>query len=103
MKILLSIALFLTLAGDTLAADKEAEVGSSYFYDMLVQAKYTGMCGAFRQMGLFQESTKMPGGDEFITRFISTEATRMNVSFEQLLSRCSMTAKAYNAAMNTER
>lgn len=63
---------------------------------LLVMAKGTGMCGVFSQMARFQESTKMEGGDEFVVRFISTEAARLGHTLESFLAQCADTTKEYN-------
>lgn len=63
--------------------------------DMLVTAKATGMCGVFKQMSIFQESTQMPGGDEFIVRFLNTEAARLGKTLPQFLEQCQTATKRY--------
>jgi len=77
----------------------EDETGNPYLVDALYSAKYTGMCGALRQMSSFQEVTKMPGGDEFILRFIKTEAARLGLTLEAFLDRCASSTKMYKLAV----
>lgn len=67
--------------------------------EMLVVAKATGMCGVFSQLIGFQEATKMQGGDEFIVRFLSTEAARLGHTLESLTGQCPGVVKKYNAYM----
>lgn len=69
--------------------------------DALITAKTTGMCGAIKQMTAFQESTKMPGGDEFIVRFIKTEAARLGKSLPEFLAQCETAVSSYMSIMNS--
>lgn len=66
---------------------------------LLVAAKHTGMCGVFAQMSAFQASTQMPGGDEFVLRFLATEVARMGTDEQQFLSRCETTTALYQSTM----
>lgn len=64
---------------------------------MLVLAKMAGACGIIKSMTAFQESTKLPGGDEFIARFMQLETARLNVSLESYLKTCVDSVAMYNA------
>ena len=44
---------------------------------ILVQAKMTGWCGAVNMMIVFQGTTNMQGGTEFLSRYLNTEASRL--------------------------
>lgn len=76
-----------------------ADTGSDDLIDILVIAKSTGMCGTFKQLSAFQESTKMPGGDEFILRFLNTESARLGKTLPELLKQCQTSVKMYNDIM----
>lgn len=64
--------------------------------DMLTTAKIAGMCGTLKQMFAFQEATQMPGGDEFIERFLNTEMSRLGMSLKEFMSTCNSAINSYN-------
>ena len=66
-KIIITLSLLMTLPA---LAEKEKNDTGDVIIEMMVVSKATGMCGVFAQMVNFQQSTKMPGGDEFIVRFL---------------------------------
>jgi len=68
--------------------------------DLMIVSKIAGMCGTFRQMTVFQESTKMTGGDEFIVRFIHTEIARLGWTEKKFFKNCEMAASTYDLYMN---
>lgn len=68
--------------------------------DMLVTAKVAGMCGTFKQMFAFQEATKMPGGDEFLQRFLTTEQARLGMNPQEFLEACQKSISAYTNYYN---
>lgn len=68
--------------------------------DLMIVSKVAGMCGTFRQMSIFQESTKMPGGDEFFVRFLHTEMARLGWTEETFYKNCEMSASTYEMYMN---
>ena len=68
--------------------------------EMLIAAKATGMCGTFKQMSIFQESTQMPGGDEFVVRFLNTEAARLGKTLPQFLDECQAAVRKYVELMD---
>ncbi|OUR70774.1 hypothetical protein A9Q78_11785 [Methylophaga sp. 41_12_T18] len=96
MKLLILITII--VFSQSLLAEESSE--STQLVEMMVTAKATGMCGVFSQMARFQESTKMPGGDEFIVRFLNTEAARLGYSLEEFMAACPTVTKNYNAYMN---
>ena len=69
--------------------------------DILVTAKTTGMCGTLKQLTAFQESTKMEGGDEFIMRFINTEAARLGKNIPDFLKLCEESVAIYTRTMKS--
>lgn len=64
------------------------EARSNPMHDALVISKMTGACGMVKQMAAFQEATKMPGGDDFLMRFMTTEAARLGETPLGFLERC---------------
>ena len=101
MKLLLSFVLALGLACDSRGDDDVETKYHSYLAALLVASKFTGMCGALQQMGKFQDATQMQGGDEFISRFINTEAARLGLSIEDFFHRCDLSTKAYNEGLKS--
>jgi len=77
-------------------SDKESE---SQLVSMMVVAKATGMCGVLSQLVRFQETTKMKGGDEFIMRFLNTEAARLGHTVESYIGQCPSIIKKYKGYM----
>ncbi|WP_345970897.1 hypothetical protein WCX72_03385 [Sulfurimonas sp. HSL1-6] len=69
--------------------------------NLMIIAKATGMCGTIKQLTAFQESTKMPGGDEFILRFVNTEAARLGKTVPQFLSECQSSIEIYTKTMQS--
>lgn len=65
--------------------------------EILVVAKFSGFCGAISQMHDFQQVTKMPGGDEFVSRFLATEAARLGLNVKKMLENCAHSAQIYDA------
>ncbi|HEY0289083.1 MAG TPA: hypothetical protein VGC62_19065 [Pseudomonas sp.] len=63
--------------------------------EILVAAKFSGGCGILAQMTSFQASTKMPGGDQFIERFLNTESARLGWTVKDYLQRCSKSIEIY--------
>jgi hypothetical protein len=92
--------IFLTMSSQIFSQEEDAE-DSGPLIDALVTAKATGMCGVFSQMVNFQEATKMPGGDEFIVRFLNTEAARLGHTLETFMQSCITAADNYAATMKT--
>ncbi len=78
----------------------EEDNDSNFVINLMVTAKATGMCGVFSQMVAFQDSTKMPGGDEFIVRFLSTESARLGYKLDEFMKQCPIVVKKYNDTMN---
>lgn len=69
--------------------------------ELLIVAKATGMCGTIKQLTAFQESTKMPGGDEFILRFLNTEVARLGKTVPQFLNECQSSVAIYTNTMES--
>lgn len=81
--------------------DAVAEEDNNPLIEIIVASKATGMCGAIQQMVSFQESTKMTGGDEFIARFVSTEAARLGKTVPEFVAQCEAAISIYTETMNT--
>ena len=96
MKYLLLI-LSIFVSSNSLAKDYENDT----LVDLLIFAKATGMCGTIKQMVVFQEITKMPGGDEFIMRFLNTEMARLDKTLPQFLKECEFSISEYTNAMKS--
>lgn len=78
---------------------EEKQNDMSEIIGMMVVAKATGMCGAVSQMINFQQTTKMDGGDEFIMRFLNTEAARLGKTVEAYVGDCPSIVEKYNGYM----
>jgi len=63
---------------------------------ILATAKFTGACGILDSLILFQQTTKMPGGDEFVARFWQTEAARLGTSVQEMSEQCNRAARVYD-------
>lgn len=94
MKILIGSILLISV----LFANEKANENDPLI-DMLIIAKTTGMCGTIKQLSAFQESTKMPGGDKFIMRFINTEVARLGKTLPQFLNECKSSVAMYTDTM----
>ncbi len=80
-------------------AEEVGKEDMSAITDLMIVAKATGMCGVYRQMAIFQESTKMSGGNEFILRFLNTEAARLGHTPESFMQQCAQVTEKYNNSM----
>jgi hypothetical protein len=92
------LILFFLISLPVLAVENK-ENDMSEIIGMMVVAKATGMCGVFSQMVSFQQSTKMSGGDEFIVRFLTTEAVRLGYTLDSFMAQCPSVVEKYNANM----
>lgn len=66
-----------------------------------VNAKLAGMCGAIKQMAAFQEATQMPGGNDFLVRFINTEAARLGKDLQAFMQDCVQISKQHGQFMRS--
>ena len=90
------LALSLLVSHETFAQDKPPmDEAVRFLEEVSVMAKGAGMCGTIGQISRFQDSTKMPGGHEFVIRFFNTEAARLGISFKQFLVNCVDYEKKY--------
>jgi hypothetical protein len=93
MSKLLVVLPLLTIPLSVSHSDQESQ-GSGQ--EVLAVAKIAGACGILDSIIHFQKTTRMPGGDEFVSRFWSTEAARMGMSVEQLSQRCDRAVTMYD-------
>lgn len=96
MKYLLLLILSVSVSwsyDDTKLKESEASL------TLLAQVKMAGICGTYKQMALFQESTKMAGGDEFLQRYINTEVARLNITHDTLLKMCENATQTYDTTL----
>lgn len=56
--------------------------------EVLSTAKIAGACGILDSMIHLQKTTKMEGGNEFVTRFWAVEAARLGISVQQMSKQC---------------
>jgi hypothetical protein len=94
-KIVFLILLLPFIAG---AEESNTEPGNQ-LVSMMVVAKATGMCGVLSQLVRFQETTKMKGGDEFVMRFLNTEAARLGHTVESYIGQCPDIVEKYKGYM----
>ncbi|NQY88359.1 MAG: hypothetical protein HRT51_11565 [Colwellia sp.] len=90
MKIIKIFIFFFALCSGYVNANEAKSIN-----DMLITAKIAGMCGAISQIVTFQETTKMPKGDEFVLRFLNTEAARLGKSVTEFLQDCVAASQKY--------
>ena len=75
------------LIASILALPTQAQEEDSFTFlarAAVISAKACGGGGIIRQMALFQESTQMAGGHEFLVRFYQTEAARLGTTAQGL-------------------
>jgi hypothetical protein len=94
-RILIGLAL---IAAASLPVSAQSE-DNEQLINLLVVSKATGMCGTLKQLSAFQESTQMTGGNEFLLRFISTEAARLGKTLPELLGECESSVAIYTRTM----
>ncbi|MBY5300761.1 hypothetical protein FP371_21335 [Citrobacter freundii] len=95
--VLLAVLSFSCVAATEQKIDKD---GIETVQNLMLTSKWAGMCGAIKQMATFQESTKMPGGDEFLTRFLTTEQARLGMSPQEFLDSCQKSISTYTTYYN---
>lgn len=87
----LVIALALLVAARTATAQSDLSPRH-----LLSVAKMAGACGILDSMIQLQKTTKLPGGDEFVVRFWSTEAARLGLTVQQLSDTCNRSVTTYD-------
>lgn len=73
-----------------------AETDKAHTRAPLAIAKIAGTCGVMDEMIDFQKKGELEGGDEFVTRFWKTEATRQGKTLQQFSDDCSKAIILYN-------
>ncbi len=64
--------------------------------EILAIAKIAGACGILNSQIHFQESTKLDGGELFVTRFWTTEAARLGKTVQEHSAHCDQAITAYD-------
>lgn len=91
-----ALLLLCALSFSSFSSDKKLNDTSAEFYlSSLYLAKMTGLCGSFRQMLEFQQTTQLPGGDNFVVRFIKVESARLGKTSSELLNHCKEVISTY--------
>jgi len=98
-KFFIVLALIFPLIAVAEEGESESDETTEWLIQMMVTAKATGMCGLFSQMSRFQQTTQIPGGDEFMARFLRTEAARLGYSIEEFTETCVILFKKHKANM----
>ena len=95
--VILAFLSFSALAANDSKLDKE---GVDTMHDLMLTSKWAGMCGMYGSMIQFQDSTKMPGGDEFLERFIKMEMARLDTTFVEFARSCKKSVETYDSYYN---
>ncbi|ECS5094829.1 hypothetical protein ACDA25_003469 [Salmonella enterica subsp. enterica serovar Schwarzengrund] len=96
----IAILLLLCLSSIANAETKSDDSSFDEIQGLMIASKMAGMCGAIKQMATFQESTKMPGGDEFLQRFLTTEQARLGMNPQEFLEACQKSISIYTTYYN---
>ncbi|HFD3847284.1 hypothetical protein [Serratia marcescens] len=100
MKMLTAIAL-LSLSYQVAATEPKIDkVEMKIVRALMLTSKWSGMCGMYGSMVQFQDNTKMPGGDEFLERYIKTELARLDMSFVEFARSCKSAVETYDSYYN---
>lgn len=78
------------------SVNAEQDEGEKLLNAAIVNAKFAGVCGAYKQMADFQAATQMPGGDDFVNRFGATEVARLGMTSQEFIELCSKAIEQYN-------
>jgi hypothetical protein len=92
-KILAVVLLILSSVASAATAEQSMK---NPFQEVMITSKMVGTCGVMQQMVRFQEATKMEGGEDFILRFWSTEATRLGMSTDRFIQVCDNSTSKYD-------
>lgn len=80
----------------TLMSSTQTHADGQSAQEIMAVSKIAGACGILDSMLHFQKTTKMPGGDEFATRFWVAEAARLGLSIEQYSDQCNKAITTYD-------
>jgi len=64
---------------------------------ILATAKIAGACGILDEMIDFQRKTKLPGGDEFVSRFWLAESARRGMTVKEVSDQCNKAISIYDS------
>lgn len=93
LRLVIICAAFLGVLCTSIVTAKD-ELSMQY---ILSVAKMTGACGILQAQSAFQANTKLEGGDKFVERFWSTEATRLGKTPDQYIKDCQASITAYES------
>ncbi len=93
------VIFLLLMFSHIVSAEESGSEAGDQLVNMMVVAKATGMCGVLSQLVRFQETTKMKGGDEFVMRFLNTEAARLGYTVESFIGQCPSVTEKYKDYM----
>lgn len=62
---------------------------------MLIHARMSGMCAAYKQIIKFQEATNVKHGNEFASKFFLSEASRRGLTRQELTDACTDSIESY--------
>tara|TARA_R110001599_G_scaffold8651_30_gene42442 strand:+ start:12498 stop:12830 length:333 start_codon:yes stop_codon:yes gene_type:complete len=90
----------ITIASHSFAQTDVIEDGAvaeanKFVAQILTVGKMSGLCGAFRQMATFQETTKLENGDQFVVRFAKAEAARLGLDVKEFFQSCDEALETY--------
>jgi hypothetical protein len=63
--------------------------------EILAMAKIAGACGILDSQVHFQKSTRLEGGEAFVFRYWSTEATRLGKTLQEYSDQCNQAISGY--------
>ena len=95
LKITLLVVLLISLSNQSWAQDEALSMQG-----ILASAKYAGACGILDSLIQFQKTTKMEGGDEFVSRFWAVEAARLGLTVQELSDNCNQAIAVYDTFWN---
>ena len=91
------LALVLMLIPVTASAQRQTTPAQELTaQSLLAVGKGTGACGILNMQLIFQDTTGMDGGNEFIVRFWTTEAARLGMTLERYAEHCKTTIASYD-------
>lgn len=94
-QIMLRIIILTT--GLAFALASHAESNNEQLLSILAVSKMAGLCGAVQQMARFQDATQLTGGNDFIYRFVGTEAARLGIDHQLFLKHCEQAIERYDS------
>lgn len=72
-----------------------ADQGSNEALTAMATAKLAGACEAMDALIEFQKTTKLPGGEEFVVRFMNSELAQLGLDMDTYFSVCAQSISTY--------